>query len=94
MVNQITNVCDNVTLWDGDTSTWTPPEGHLMLVQATTLAKLWVLDAVTKTYVLVEFVGAGGVGFTWDGTYLTTNEPQPTAPTIPTHPIVDGAQTL
>lgn len=91
MVNETTNTCDNVTLWDGNPDTWAPPTDCLMLVQATTPAKLWALDSATQTYVLTEFVGLGGIGFTWDGTYLITNEPQPENPVQPT---VDGAQTL
>jgi hypothetical protein len=76
MINQQTNVCDNVVVWDGNPNTWTPPAGYLMLVQATTPAKNWVYDEVNKVWSLQIF-GFGQIGFTWDGTYLTTNEPQP-----------------
>jgi hypothetical protein len=78
MVNSVTNVCDNVCVWDGNPQTWTPPANYLMLVQETTPAKIWQL--VGNAYELVISVGYGGIGFTWDGTYLTTNQPQPQPP--------------
>ena len=89
MVNEATNICDNVVVWDGNPATWTPPAGYLMLVQAVTPAKTWGWDTQTMTWVLVDDIGDGQIGFTWDGTYLITNEPQPTKP-----PTTDGAQTL
>jgi len=91
MVDTATNICDNVVMWDGNTDAWTPPADHLMLAQATTQAKVWEYDSVAKTWSLGVQVGAGQIGFTWDGAYLTTNEPQPS---IPTQPAVSGAQTL
>lgn len=57
------NVCDNVCLWDGNTETWVPPEGYLMLPQETTPAKNWVDD-------ILEVTGIGSVGYIWDGVYL------------------------
>jgi hypothetical protein len=86
MVNEATNVCDNVVLWDGNTETWTPPAGYLMLPQTSTPAKTWVWT-VDAWVLAIE--GQGQIGYTWDGTYLITNEPQPTQP-MP----VEGAQTL
>ena len=88
MINEQTNICDNVCLWDGNPETWQPPAGYLMLVQATTPAKVWVLDA-QKQWALTPEIGQGQIGFTWDGTYLVTNEPQP-AP----QPVASGVQTL
>lgn len=89
MVNKSTNVCDNICLWDGDPNTWTPPADYLMLVQATTPTKVWAWNSTTKVWELVEQMGEGQIGFTWDGTYLTTNQPEP-APQAE----VTGAQTL
>lgn len=89
MVNTETNICDNVCVWDGNFDTWTPPSHYLMLVQATTTAKIWVWDNIAWS--LQEQLGAGSIGCTWDGTCLTTNEPMPP---IPVQPSVDGAQTL
>ena len=77
--NAVTNVC----VWDGNTDTWTPPIDAIMLVQSTTPAMVWEKTKVDGviTFNLVEQMGAGGVGFTWNGTVLTTNEPQPEVPT-------------
>lgn len=86
------NVVTNVCVWNGDTTQWTPPQGSIALVQSTTIALLWALnkDLTPPDYVLKEFVGAGDIGFTWDGTALTTNQEKP--PT-PIQPVVDGIQT-
>ena len=78
------NVVTNVVWWDGDTSIWTPPAGSIALIQATTPAMVWqavIVDKVVTDFVLVEQLGAGSIGFTWDGTVLTTNEPKPAIPT-------------
>lgn len=88
MVNDQTKVCENVVLWDGNPDTWMPPAGYLMLVQSTTPTKVWGMDA-DKTWVLVEVIGDGQIGFTWDGQFLITNEPEP-AP----QPTTTGAQVL
>jgi len=79
------NVVDNVIVWDGG-SDWTPPAGYTMLVKSTTPAMIWQLNtsATPNVYELVEVVGAGGIGFTWNGTVLTTNQPQPTIPSANT----------
>lgn len=91
MVNTETNICDNVCVWDGNPNTWTPPTNYLMLVQATTPAKVWERDVATETWVLGVQMGEGQIGFTWDGTYLTTDQVQPT---IVVQPTTTGAQTL
>lgn len=74
------NVVINICVWNGDTTQWTPPQGSIALVQATTPAKVWQWDSATKAYSLVEQIGVGDIGFTWDGSVLTTNQPQPTPP--------------
>jgi hypothetical protein len=81
-VDNSTNVVTNSVIWDGGND-WTPPENTTMLVSSTTPAMLWTYDAKTKTYVLTEVIGAGQVGFTWNGTALITNEPQPTIESQP-----------
>ena len=90
MVNEQTNVCDNVILWDGNLDTWSPPNGYLLLVQSSTQAKNWVWNPTSEVWELVVD-GFGGIGYTWDGTYLVTSEPEPP---MPVQPVVDGAQTL
>lgn len=69
------NIVTNVCVWDGNEQTWQPPQNATMLVQSTTLTKVWEL--VGKEYVLVDSVGDANIGFTYDGTYCITNEPQP-----------------
>lgn len=78
------NIVTNLVLWNGDTSQWTPPQGSIALVQATTPAMIWQLNADKTDYVLTEQVGAGAIGFTWNGTECITNEPKPNIPTQPT----------
>lgn len=77
MINEATNVVDNVCLWDGSTDTWSPPSGYLMLVQAITPAMVWVFDDAPKDFVLTEVVGQGQIGFAWNGTACVTNDPKP-----------------
>ena len=94
MVNQSTNVVDNVCLWDGDVNTWQPPADTLMLIQATTQALVWeavIVDKKVTDYVLVEELGAGNIDFTWNTTtqVLTTNESKPE---IPIQPVATGIQ--
>ena len=79
------NVVTNAILWDGNPQTWTPPADATMLVQATTNAITWVpvIDPITKkptAWNLTEVLGAGQIGFTWNGTVLTTNQPKPIIP--------------
>lgn len=76
------NVVVNIVVWDGDTTIWTPPVGSIALVQATTPAMVWGL--VNQKYELVQEIGAGSIGFTWDGSVLTTNQPKPADPVQPT----------
>jgi len=78
------NVVTNVVVWDGDTNTWIPPVDATMLVQATTPAMLWQLNADKTDWVLVEVLGAGAIEFTWNGTVLTTNQPKPASIVQPT----------
>lgn len=74
------NIVTNVVVWDGNTNTWTPPAGSITLVQATTPAMVWqpvYTDKVITDWALVEVMGVGTIGFTWDGTVVTTNDPKP-----------------
>ena len=90
--NTVTNVC----LWNGDTTQWTPPQGSIALVQATTPAMVWeavIVDEKITDYVLTEQVGAGTINFTWDGTNCITNEPKPEIPVYLPQPETTGTQT-
>ena len=82
------NVVTNIVFWDGGNE-WTPPSDATMLVQETIPAMVWILNTEKTVYNLIEIIGAGGIGFTWDGTILTTNEPQPNPPI---QPITTGTQ--
>lgn len=77
------NVVDNIITWDGNPQTWAPPVGYTMLVKATTPALIWGKDkSVTPAiWVLQKVIGVGEVGFTWDGTVVITNQPEPQPPT-------------
>ncbi len=76
------NVVTNLVFWDGNVNTWTPPEGSIQLIASEIPAKKWELDfeATPMVYVLKEYMGMGQAGFTWDGSVLITNEPQPPMP--------------
>lgn len=92
MLNQLTNTVDNVCLWDGNLDTWQPPTGYLMLIDDITPAKIWSWNKDQEIWVLVVQNGAGGIGFTWDGTYLTTPESMP--PNPKNQPATQGTQNL
>jgi hypothetical protein len=78
MVNESTNIVDNAVDWDGNPNTWQPPSNYLMLPQATTPAMLWEFDPTDNTkFILTEVIGAGRIGFTWNGTDLITPDPDP-----------------
>lgn len=79
-INKNTNVVENVCIWDGNSSTWTPPSDALMLVQATMPAMVWQWKSIQNDYVLIEQMGQGQIGYTWNGTVCTTNEPKPINP--------------
>ena len=85
------NTVTNSVLWDGDINTWQPPENTLMLVQDTTPTMIWLFDGKIQDYILTEFIDVGDIGFTWDGTKLTTNQPKPEKPV---QPKTTGTQTL
>ena len=70
------NYCDNIVLWDGDTNKWNLPPNHIALSQNDTPTKIWE-KANSNTWILVDSIGQGGIGWEWDGTYLITNQPMP-----------------
>ena len=93
MINE-NNVVDNICLWDGDVNTWTPPSGYTMEVDATTTAMIWIpviVDNKNVDYVLEPVLGAGDIGFTWDGTVVTTPDPKPEIVVV-TQPTTIGTQ--
>ena len=80
MISTITNIVNNICVWDGNVNTWTSPSDSIQLMQTTTPDMVWeavIVDGKITDYVLTEQMGAGSIGFTWDGTVLTTNQPKP-----------------
>jgi len=72
------NVVENIIVWDGNPE-WSHPSGYTLLPLETTPAMVWRLneDITPKEYQLVEIMGVGDLGYLWNGTVLTTNDPQP-----------------
>lgn len=92
-VNNSSNIVVNTVMWNGG-SEWIPPADSTMLVQATTPAMVWELNTATPpVYVLTEVIGAGQIGFTWNGSVLTTNQPQPQNPVEVNQPTTTGTTT-
>jgi hypothetical protein len=78
------NVVTNDIVWNGNTETWTPPTGATVLVEAETPTLNWEpvkVDNKITDWVLVERLGGANIGFTWNGTVCTTNQPKPPVPT-------------
>lgn len=97
MINESTNIVENISTWDGNPNTWQPPANTLMLIKDITPAMVWQLDttSVLPSYVLAEQIGQSEIGFTWNGTACVTNEPQPTMPTpAENQPNAEGFTTI
>jgi hypothetical protein len=78
------NIVTNVVYWDGDENIWQPPAGATVLVDAETPMLSWGAVKVDKKitdWVLIERLGGADIGFTWNGTVCTTNQPKPPVPT-------------
>lgn len=74
------NVVTNSVMWNGDVSTWSPPENSVTVVADKTTVLVWVPvieDNKVTDYVLQETKGFGEIGFTWNGSVLTTNKAKP-----------------
>ena len=71
------NIVTNAIVCDGNTQTWIPPSDSIQLVQSTTPTMNWVWNVDEKNWAIEQQIGTGAVGFTWDGTNLTTNLPEP-----------------
>lgn len=75
LINNQTDIVDNVVVWDGNTQDWTPPASHTALPQATTPRLIWVQDQQTQAWEQVLVTGGGSIGDAWDGQKLI--QPQP-----------------
>ena len=92
------NVVTNCVIWDGDLQQWQPPSDATMLIQTITPSKIWQLNtSITPVdYELIVEDGKGAIGFTWDGSIVTTNEPKPQIPvpaSIQNQPVSIGTLT-
>ena len=89
------NIVTNAVAWDGNVQTWTPPADSIQVLQETTPAMVWVEDFEIDppAFVLTEMIGVGTIGFTWNGTVLTTNEPKPELPVAAANQPTTGLQT-
>lgn len=96
MINQDTNIVENICLWDGNTETWTPPYGYYMIQLDITVANIWIFSDSLNDYELTPIMGAGEIGFTWDGTELTTNQLKPSIEPISIEqpPTVQGIESV
>lgn len=91
------NVVTNTVVWDGNPQTWQPPAGSIQLIDVTTTAMIWqpvVVENKLTDWILGPELGAGDIGFTWDGSVLITNQPKPEIPPEPVQPTTEGTQTL
>lgn len=71
------NIVTNIVLWNGDTQQWQPPRDAIMLVHATTPSFDWVYVKDLQDFELVESIGGGNIGDTWNGTACITTQPKP-----------------
>lgn len=93
MINQETNIVENIVVWDGNETSWQPPANMLMIQQESIASNIWVYDAEKKDFDLTEVLGAGVIGHIWDGKKLSTTETKPEAPKIEEQPIAKGLKT-
>lgn len=77
LINETTNVCENIVVWDGNTDTWKPPQSFFLLEQDSTPSKVWAWNKETNDWEIC-ISDYANIGFTWDGSYLNTNEEKPT----------------
>ena len=54
MINESTNIVENICIWNGDVNTWQPPANTLMLVESTTPTLMWKLNADKTDFELKE----------------------------------------
>jgi hypothetical protein len=76
------NIVENIVLWGGNPN-WILPSNSIALSQNDTPSIKWALNSTKTDYELIEFLGFGDIGDTWDGSKLTTNQPKPKLPISP-----------
>jgi hypothetical protein len=86
------NVVTNIVVWDGG-SGWQPPIDSIAIALDTTPSIIWQPNTDRTDWVLTEIMGQGQIGFTWNGSNVTTNAPKPPLP-IPTEPLTNNITTI
>lgn len=75
LVDNQTNIADNVVVWDGNTQEWSPPASHIALAQSITPRLIWVQNEQTKELEQIEVIGSGSIGDSWNGEKLIQPHP-------------------
>lgn len=75
------NIVVNITVWDGDTSKWTPPSGHTVVGIGSTTFSFVDDEEASETYgqTLTKYseYESVGIGYTYDnGTWIKPGEKQ------------------
>lgn len=86
-INEQTNICENTSLDDRPASEIQIP-GYIMLDLEQAPSAKWIWDG-SDWVIEYKGLGEGGIGDTWDGTYLV--EPKPASEYQPT---TTGTQTI
>ena len=75
IINSITNICENVSLDDRPLNEIQLSEPYFVIDLETTITIHWTWDIETNSWIQVEAIGSGGIGYTWDGTKLIQPTP-------------------
>jgi hypothetical protein len=93
LISKETNICENIIIWDGDSSKWAPPSEYLIFELASIPVILWKYDDAIKDFGPITPEGELGCpGYTWDGTHLV--QPKPEVIKEEPQPLTEGTQTL
>lgn len=80
LVDKETNIISGTVMWDGDVSTWAPPETQYAVVEADYQYMVWKYDLDLQEWVLAAddpFNPGDEVGAMFDGNAFITTEPKP-----------------
>ena len=76
LINTTSNIVENTIDWNGE-DTWAVPDGYILVLRDAIPAKIWMPNEETLNFDLVTVLGAGDIGFLWNGNELMTNQAQP-----------------
>lgn len=77
MINKSTNTVDNIFVWDGNKETWNVPDEYNVFLKEEVKAKIWSYNDNIKDYEIVIKLGAGEIGYLFDGEFVKTNQEKP-----------------